>query len=92
MRFFALTAIVAAVAVLLVNAPAASASPSAAALGTTYSQADHYGAPIPPWKKGCKPGWYYGDNPGYVQQYGFDLIYLKDSVGLISSPDLYPLI
>ncbi|KAJ7705464.1 hypothetical protein B0H17DRAFT_831034, partial [Mycena rosella] len=20
-----------------------------------------YGAPIPPWKPGCSPGWYYGN-------------------------------
>ena len=93
MRFFALTAFVAAVAILLVSAPAASATPSAAVArgyGTTYSQADHYGAPIPPWKKGCKPGWYYGNNPAHVKQFGFELIYLKASVGLISSLPLYP--
>ncbi|KAJ7220607.1 hypothetical protein GGX14DRAFT_353991 [Mycena pura] len=22
---------------------------------------DGYGAPIPPWEKGCRPGWYYGN-------------------------------
>lgn len=25
---------------------------------------NNYGAPIPPWKYGNKPGWYYGPNPG----------------------------
>ena len=86
MRFFALTAIVAA-GLLLVSAPSASANPFAAvarSLGATYSQADHYGAPIPPWQKGYMPGWYYGDNPSYVKQFGLSLIYLKDEVCLIS--------
>jgi hypothetical protein len=93
MRFFALTAIVAAVAVLFVSAPAA-ATPSAIVArtlsGTTYSSADHYGSPIPPWEAGAKPGWYYGKNPAVVSQLGLDLIYLADSVGFISSASLCP--
>lgn len=28
------------------------------------SNTNHYGAPIPPWAPGHKPGWYYGPHPG----------------------------
>ena len=29
--------------------------------GMTFQ--NNYGAPIPPWKSGSKPGWYYGNSP-----------------------------
>lgn len=32
--------------------------------GADLSSTNHYGAPIPPWEPGCKPGWYYGPHPG----------------------------
>jgi len=32
--------------------------------GADLSDTNHYGAPIPPWEPGCKPGWYYGPHPG----------------------------
>ncbi|KAJ3562716.1 hypothetical protein NP233_g9399 [Leucocoprinus birnbaumii] len=32
--------------------------------GFDMSNTNHYGAPIPPWKPGSKPGWYYGPHPG----------------------------
>jgi hypothetical protein len=32
-------------------------------LGIDLSQANHYGAPIPPWNNGAHPGWYFGDHP-----------------------------
>ncbi|KIK68540.1 hypothetical protein GYMLUDRAFT_154451, partial [Collybiopsis luxurians FD-317 M1] len=36
------------------------------ALGGLLTPQNHYGAPIPPWQPNCKPGWYYGQNPGAV--------------------------
>ncbi|KAJ3773550.1 hypothetical protein FB446DRAFT_844737 [Lentinula raphanica] len=35
-------------------------------LSNSLSQANFYGAPIPPWEVGCHPGWYYGNDPGAV--------------------------
>jgi hypothetical protein len=32
--------------------------------GMDLSNTNHYGAPIPPWAPGHKPGWYYGPHPG----------------------------
>ncbi|XP_006462998.1 hypothetical protein AGABI2DRAFT_194039 [Agaricus bisporus var. bisporus H97] len=32
--------------------------------GFDLSNNNHYGAPIPPWVSGSKPGWYYGPHPG----------------------------
>ncbi|PPQ70758.1 hypothetical protein CVT26_014709 [Gymnopilus dilepis] len=29
-----------------------------------FLPSNHYGAPLAPWVKGSKPGWYYGNNPG----------------------------
>ncbi|TFK74554.1 hypothetical protein BDN72DRAFT_853899 [Pluteus cervinus] len=31
--------------------------------GFGLNSGNHYGAPTPPWKKGCKPGWYLGTKP-----------------------------
>lgn len=32
--------------------------------GFDLTNTNHYGAPIPPWVAGHKPGWYYGPHPG----------------------------
>lgn len=32
-------------------------------LPSGFDSAGCYGAPTPPWEKGCHPGWYYGDHP-----------------------------
>lgn len=40
--------------------------------------ANYYGAPIPPWEAGCKPGWYYGKNNAKL---GKELAWLVNDVG-----------
>lgn len=35
-----------------------------AKLNKDLTSKNHYGSPIPPWKPGSKPGWYYGPHPG----------------------------
>ncbi|KAL0573851.1 hypothetical protein V5O48_008092 [Marasmius crinis-equi] len=76
MRF---STFVAATAVATV--PTALAASATAALQSTLGQkltkANHYGAPIPPWQKGCHPGWYYGDNYGRVDH---GIPWLKDGL------------
>ncbi|KAF5362938.1 hypothetical protein D9758_007077 [Tetrapyrgos nigripes] len=66
-----------------VSAVPATSSTNAAlsiTLGSTMTTANHYGAPIPPWKKGAKPGWYYGDHPEHLDIFKFFLPHLKDSL------------
>ncbi|THV04986.1 hypothetical protein K435DRAFT_150244 [Dendrothele bispora CBS 962.96] len=43
---------------------------------------NYYGAPIPPWKKGYHPGWYYGNSYDVAKHYGFGFVfpYLKDVI------------
>lgn len=74
MRFTALCAIVAAAATSVGGVPTASAVLSrdislslnlpGLLNGFDLSNTNHYGAPIPPWEPGSKPGWYYGPHPG----------------------------
>jgi len=72
MRFTSLCAVVVAAVTSVGGVPTASAVRStdiSLDLGGLFGGADlsssnHYGAPIPPWEPGCKPGWYYGPNPG----------------------------
>lgn len=30
--------------------------------GLVLNPGNHYGAPIPPWSRGCHPGWYFGNH------------------------------
>ncbi|ESK82577.1 fruit-body specific protein a [Moniliophthora roreri MCA 2997] len=46
-------------------------------LGGILTKNNHYGAPIPPWKEGCYPGWYYGNNHGKTGGY---IPWLKDGL------------
>ncbi|KAK7437223.1 hypothetical protein VKT23_018665 [Stygiomarasmius scandens] len=41
-----------------------------------------YGAPIPPWKVGYHPGWYYGNHFDIAKKFGFGFVfpYLKDAI------------
>ncbi|KAF7350060.1 hypothetical protein MVEN_01307700 [Mycena venus] len=49
-----------ALAVIATGASAATFSSSAISSATKLTSANHYGAPIAPWKAGHYPGWYYG--------------------------------
>ncbi|KAF9445460.1 hypothetical protein P691DRAFT_734959 [Macrolepiota fuliginosa MF-IS2] len=55
---------------------------------------NHYGAPIPPWKPGYKPGWYYGPNPGAhpdIPCLGSDVCnWLNYFPGALHCPPKYP--
>ncbi|EEB90923.1 hypothetical protein MPER_10807, partial [Moniliophthora perniciosa FA553] len=63
MRFTAIFAAAAAIFATGVSAaPATTEASLTAQFGATLTPANNYGAPIPPWKSGCKPGWYYGDH------------------------------
>jgi hypothetical protein len=66
----------------VVAVPAADSTNAAlsATLGVSLTAANHYGSPIPPWQKGAKPGWYYGDHPDKLDFFKFFIPYLKDSV------------
>lgn len=33
------------------------------AFGANLTPSNKYNSPLPPWKKGAKPGWYYGSKP-----------------------------
>ncbi|KAJ6470366.1 hypothetical protein C8R45DRAFT_1104797 [Mycena sanguinolenta] len=48
--------------VVAVTSVAATANPSSASasLAAGFTEANCYGAPIPPWESGHHPGWYYG--------------------------------
>ncbi|KAF7377588.1 hypothetical protein MSAN_00181500 [Mycena sanguinolenta] len=59
MRF---TALFTAVAVAVTGA-SADFSADSITNALTLTEANHYGAPIPPWEKGHYPGWYYGNGP-----------------------------
>ncbi|KAK7032612.1 hypothetical protein VNI00_012875 [Paramarasmius palmivorus] len=90
MRF---TAIFAAAAIFATGASAAettSATTTAtltAQLGLTLTPANKYGAPIPPWKPGCKPGWYYGDHKDLLK---IIIPWLKDSCLKCPKPPHHP--
>ncbi|KAF9257235.1 hypothetical protein L218DRAFT_848002, partial [Marasmius fiardii PR-910] len=47
---------------------------------------NHWGAPVPPWKVGCKPGWYYGDRQDLLK---ITIPWLKDKA-LCAILDLLP--
>ncbi|KAF7350055.1 Fruit-body specific protein a [Mycena venus] len=49
-----------ALAVVATGSSAATFSSSAISSATKLTSANHYGAPIAPWKAGHYPGWYYG--------------------------------
>lgn len=50
-----------------------------ASLNTQINQDNNFGAPVPPWEQGSKPGWYYGDNPDNVPSFWPGLPWLEDS-------------
>ncbi|KAK7447080.1 hypothetical protein VKT23_014294 [Stygiomarasmius scandens] len=52
-----------------------------------------YGAPIPPWKVGYHPGWYYGDRYDVAKHFGFGFLFpcLKDVI-ICKLYDLIPFI
>ncbi|KAJ3867453.1 hypothetical protein EV359DRAFT_61494 [Lentinula novae-zelandiae] len=56
-------------------------------LSASLSEANHYGAPIPPWEVGSYPGWYYGTDPGAI--IGWVLPWLLDDL-LCAILDLLP--
>ncbi|KAF5355187.1 hypothetical protein D9756_005310 [Leucocoprinus leucothites] len=55
---------------------------------------NHYGAPVPPWKHGSKPGWYYGPHPGHypgIPCLNSDICdWLKWFPGVLHCPPKYP--
>ncbi|KAK7447073.1 hypothetical protein VKT23_014285 [Stygiomarasmius scandens] len=54
---------------------------------------NYYGAPIPPWRVGYHPGWYYGDRYDVAKHFGFGFLFpcLKD-VFICKLYDLIPFI
>ncbi|KAK0230607.1 hypothetical protein IW262DRAFT_414434 [Armillaria fumosa] len=79
MRFFTALFITVATALTVrgaatLNATAAEVSSS---LSVSLNKGNHYGAPVPPWKPGCSPGWYYGDHPDWLH---ISLPWLKDGL------------
>ena len=79
---------------LFLVAVTAVATVSATLIPPKLHKGNHYGAPIPPWVKGCKPGWYFGDHYGGVKDHSIP--WLKDKVSSLSlvpssSPSLTPL-
>ncbi|KAK0461959.1 uncharacterized protein EV420DRAFT_138145 [Desarmillaria tabescens] len=78
MRFFSTLFVTVATALTVrsaaLNATAAQVSSD---LSVSLNKGNNYGAPIPPWKSGCSPGWYYGDHPDYLQ---ISVPWLKDSL------------
>lgn len=57
-------AVLAAVAVAITGAtPFGFGGSLQQATGYDLSNTNHYGSPIPPWKAGHQPGWYYGSSP-----------------------------
>ncbi|THU82668.1 hypothetical protein K435DRAFT_971864 [Dendrothele bispora CBS 962.96] len=96
------TLVVVAISSLSVSAapaPVVEADTSLAARGDANLFEPHlvasnfYGAPIPPWKKGYHPGWYYGDHYDVAKKFGFGFIfpYLKDAI-VCKLFDIFPLI
>ncbi|KAF9022926.1 hypothetical protein BDZ89DRAFT_923339, partial [Hymenopellis radicata] len=83
MRFFTILTATLATAGAALASTASSDATLSAALGGELSLANHYGAPIPPWQKGCKPGWYYGDHPQNLQSI---CRWLKDGVRILLLP------
>ncbi|KAJ7182762.1 hypothetical protein C8R43DRAFT_968016 [Mycena crocata] len=57
MRF---STVLSGLAVLASGASAANFSTESISTAITLTAQNHYGAPIPPWKAGHHPGWYYG--------------------------------
>ncbi|KAF9269689.1 hypothetical protein L218DRAFT_916040 [Marasmius fiardii PR-910] len=67
------------------------ASPAAEAtfnlnLAGSLTPANNWGAPIPPWQSGCKPGWYYGDHQDLLK---IIIPWLKDNL-ICAILDLLP--
>ncbi|KAJ7041066.1 hypothetical protein C8F04DRAFT_1081478 [Mycena alexandri] len=58
MRF---SAVFSALAVVATGVSAANFSADSITSAITLTSSNHYGAPIPPWKVGHHPGWYYGN-------------------------------
>ncbi|KAK0211350.1 hypothetical protein DFS33DRAFT_1250223 [Desarmillaria ectypa] len=85
MRFFSSLIITVATAIMVSGADAATDALNATdiqtmgALSVQINQGNFYGAPLPPWKQDCKPGWYYGDYPNHVPPNFPGLPWLKDS-------------
>ncbi|KAK7465000.1 hypothetical protein VKT23_006211 [Stygiomarasmius scandens] len=91
MRFSALTAVAAAAVAVVSPVSAATASTSLSiTLGNTLTAANHYGAPNPPWVKGAKAGWYYGDHTELLNIFEYFIPCLKDSL-ICKILDLLPL-
>ncbi|KAG7449452.1 uncharacterized protein BT62DRAFT_1073925 [Guyanagaster necrorhizus] len=79
MRFFSALLVTVATALVVRGAATLNATEAAisSSLSVSLNKGNNYGAPIPPWKSGCSPGWYYGDHPDYLQ---ISLPLLKDSL------------
>ncbi|KAJ7023258.1 hypothetical protein C8F04DRAFT_970341 [Mycena alexandri] len=58
MRF---SAVFSALAVVATGVSAANFSANSISSAIALTSSNHYGAPIPPWKVGHHPGWYYGN-------------------------------
>ncbi|KAJ8090743.1 hypothetical protein PM082_018309 [Marasmius tenuissimus] len=67
---------------LFVVAVTAVAAVSATFLPFKLFKGNHWGAPIPPWQIGCRPGWYFGDHFDGIEGHGIP--WLKDQVGVSS--------
>ncbi|KAL0061219.1 hypothetical protein AAF712_011978 [Marasmius tenuissimus] len=61
---------------LFVVAVTAVAAVSATFLPFKLFKGNHWGAPIPPWQIGCRPGWYFGDHFDGIEGHGIP--WLKD--------------
>ncbi|KXN92434.1 hypothetical protein AN958_07993 [Leucoagaricus sp. SymC.cos] len=65
-----------------------------AKLNQDLTAKNHFGAPIPPWKHGNKPGWYYGPHPGHypgIPCLNSDVCdWLKWFPGVLHCPPKYP--
>ncbi|KAK1224272.1 hypothetical protein PQX77_012829 [Marasmius sp. AFHP31] len=61
---------------LFVVAVTAVSAVSATFLPFKLHKGNHWGAPIPPWQIGCRPGWYLGDHFDGIEGHGIP--WLKD--------------
>jgi hypothetical protein len=69
---------------LVAAVPTADNLALSATLGSSLTAANYYGAPIPPWKKGAKAGWYYGEHPDKLGFYKYYIPHLKDGVSIVN--------
>ncbi|KAK0239418.1 hypothetical protein EDD85DRAFT_449279 [Armillaria nabsnona] len=85
MRFFSSLIVTVATAIVVRGADSTTAAALNAteiqamdALSVQFNRGNFYGAPLPPWVQGGKPGWYYGDHPERVPPFFPGLPWLKD--------------